>query len=128
MPIKITLLYTALLAILTIALMINVVRLRNSQKVNLGDGGNKVLTQAIRAHGNLTENAPIALLVILLLEMIGSANWIVHTLGAVLVVGRLLHAHALLTAGMPGRVVGAVATNLVVLVGAALLLRAYAGL
>lgn len=127
MPIKITLLYTALLALLTLALMINVVVKRNRHKISLGNGGNAQMTMAVRAHGNLTENAPIALLALLMLEIIGTTGWVLHLLGAALVIGRLLHAHALLNGKLPGRVIGAVTTNTVILASAIMLLVAYTG-
>ena len=50
------------------------------------------MLRAMRVHGNFAEYAPLALLLIALVESNGAgANW-VHALGTALVVGRLSHA------------------------------------
>ena len=56
--------YAALTGLLVLALAYRVVRLRRAYKIGLGDGGNDALHLANRVHGNLLENAPIALLLL----------------------------------------------------------------
>jgi uncharacterized protein len=53
------------------------------------------LQQAIRAHANFIEQAPLALIVIALAEALGARALVVHILGVALVVTRLASAHAL---------------------------------
>lgn len=69
-------------------------RLRTN--ISLLDGGDVLLTRRIRAHANFTETMPMALLLMLLLEL---ARWDAVLLGgcAVLLLGgRLLHAAGIL--------------------------------
>ena len=87
----ITALYTSLLTLIFITLSINIIRLRFKLKVGLGDGGEKRLTQAIRAHGNFAEYVPLALLLLASYELSGANSVFLHVLGATLLIGRLLH-------------------------------------
>ena len=125
MPIpQITALYAALLGLLTIVLALRVVLGRRKHRIGLGDGGQAELSRLIRAHGNLTETVPLALLLLLLLELTNVAGTWLHVFGITLVVGRLLHAWGLSRhAGTSvGRFVGALATFLVILAMCVLLL------
>jgi hypothetical protein len=90
-----TALYAALLALLCCALSVRVVRLRLQLKTPLGDGGHPRLQRAIRAHANFVEYVPLGVLVLLLLELQGSAPWVLHGGGALLLLSRLLHAYGL---------------------------------
>ena len=67
---EITLLYTSLLTILAIFLAFRNGLIRGKTKIMLGEGDSSELLQSIRAHGNLMEHAPIALILFLLLEII----------------------------------------------------------
>jgi uncharacterized protein len=91
----VTAFYAALIGLLAAALAINVIRDRGQFAVAAGDGGNPVLAQAIRAHANLVEHAPLALLVIGFAEASGVAKLIINALGVVLVVARLFSAFGL---------------------------------
>lgn len=113
--------YVALLALMQIGLTLAVVQQRRTQKVSLGtDKGDWHLIRAVRAHGNFTEIVPMAVLVILLAELQGAPLWAVHSLGILLVLGRILHAYAIFkckySTGMP-RVVGIVLNLFVLLLG-----------
>jgi uncharacterized membrane protein YecN with MAPEG domain len=91
MHITVTPIYAAIIALLILALAYRVVQLRNSEGVALGDGGNKALLRAMAAHSHALENAPIALFLMLLLEINGlGAVWL-HGTGIALVLSRLLH-------------------------------------
>lgn len=95
MSISITALFAALIGLLTIALGGRVVVLRRRFGVGVGDGGHKALTLAVRAHANLLEQAPLALLLLLLLELSGARSVLLFVLGGMLLLGRLLHAWGL---------------------------------
>ncbi|TLP44896.1 glutathione metabolism protein [Cohaesibacter sp. CAU 1516] len=86
-------LYASLIAFLFLALSVNVVRNRLKLRVALGDGGKEAMRQAVRAHGNLAEYAPIFLLLLGLAEYQGLPAWGVHLLGATFLLGRLSHAY-----------------------------------
>ena len=88
---KITLLFAALHALLMLALAARVAFHRHSQKVGLGDGGDKHLMRKIRVHANFVEYVPVALLLLALLELSGlPAIWL-WSLGGALLLARVLH-------------------------------------
>jgi len=68
-------LYAVLAALLLIKFSFDVVRLRMQYRVSYGDGGFSELQSAIRIHGNAVEYIPIALLLLLLMEMDGAETW-----------------------------------------------------
>lgn len=94
MTIAVTPIYAALIGVLAIALSVYVVRLRVRFLAASGDAGQKLLARAIRAHGNFSEYAPIGLILLFAAEFAGSSDWILHVVGAALVIGRILHALA----------------------------------
>jgi uncharacterized protein len=107
-PVHWTLLFAGACALLQCALTALVIVQRVRSKVDFLDGGDSTLLRRIRAHGNFSETAPMALLLMLLLELSGVASaWLVM-LGAALLVGRLLHAAGLLgwVGGHRARLVG----------------------
>jgi len=95
MLVKITALYSALCALLVLALAYLVTRQRHLVKVNLGDGGQEPLQLAIAVHRNAVEYIPIALLLMLIAELDHAPGWLLHGFGVALLVGRLLHAEGL---------------------------------
>ena len=52
----------ALLGLLAALLVVRVIVNRVRLKINAGDGGHAALAQAIRAHSNLSEHVPLAVL------------------------------------------------------------------
>jgi uncharacterized protein len=90
---KILPLYAALLAILFFVLSARTGNLRRRLKIAVGDAGNIKLLRAMRVHANFAEYVPICLLLVLMVEMQGASNWVVHTLGASLLIGRIFHAY-----------------------------------
>ena len=87
--------YAAALGLLGAALTFNVVRNRGRAKAVSGDGGSPALAQAIRAHCNFVEQAPLTLIVIFLAEAAGARSLMIHLYGAGLVLSRVLAATAL---------------------------------
>lgn len=85
--------YASLLALLFLFLSYRVIRLRRALKASIGDAGDKQLLRAMRVHSNFAEYTPLALLLLLALELQVFYPWALHVLGATLVVGRLLHAY-----------------------------------
>jgi Uncharacterized relative of glutathione S-transferase, MAPEG superfamily len=125
---RITGLYAALLALLTIALAVRVMLLRRNTSIGLGDGGNRTLACAVRAHGNAIEYVPVGLILLLVLELNQTLPLLLHAFGIALVVGRVVHALGLSAKpGMSaGRAVGAALTLLVLVAMALMLLWQYA--
>lgn len=90
-----TALYAAALAGLFIVLSARVIVYRRTARQSLGHGGNPILERRMRAQGNLAEYAPIALIMLMILETGGLPTFLLHTLGVVLLLGRAMHAWAL---------------------------------
>jgi uncharacterized membrane protein YecN with MAPEG domain len=120
---KITLLYAGLLALWFVVLSARVIMGRSGPgKPSLGDGGSLEMQRRIRGHANFTEYVPLSLILLALLEFSGVAAWMLHGLGAMLLLGRLMHGWALsFTANSPvGRAAG-IGLTLLSLTGAAVL-------
>ncbi len=121
---KITACYAGLLALLLVALSINVIRMRWQYRQGLGDGGHQALAQAVRVQGNFIEYAPLGLILIWLLESAGFYPAVVHALGIALVLGRVAHGWGLSQSDGPsiGRAAGMFLTFSVLIVGGLLAL------
>ena len=116
----ITALYAGLLALLYLLLAFRVVAVRRSAAIGLGDGGNALLFTRIRIHGNAAEYIPLALLLMLLLEINGTSTGWLHGLGVALLIGRVAHVQGLSQSegASAGRLVGNVLTWGVILAAA----------
>ncbi len=95
----VTAFYAAAGALLVLLLAVNVARNRRSRRIGLGDGGETAMTVAIRAHANAVETVPLAIVLLLLLELNGAPAILLHALGLLLIVARVLHAQGLLQHG-----------------------------
>ncbi len=121
----VTPLYAGILAILYLVLSFRVVMRRRAGRINLGDGGDVEMQRRIRGHGNFAEYVPFVLLLMALIEIGGvTSTWLLHTLGIMLVVGRVLHAYALSFSAhfFIGRFLGTILTFLALLVAGLLCL------
>jgi len=102
----ITSIYASLAALLIVKLTLAVIKLRRKNRISVGDGGNEALQLAIRAHANAVEYIPIALMLLLTLELNGAPKILIHILGATLLIGRILHALGLPAKDVKKRVLG----------------------
>lgn len=93
--------YIALLVLGVLPLLFNVVRYRIRHRVLLGDGGQEMLTRAIRCHGNYVENVPFALVLLLALGVAGAPALWIHATGLAMICGRIFHAIGILRANAP---------------------------
>ncbi|MEO7725726.1 MAG: MAPEG family protein [Burkholderiales bacterium] len=120
----VTPLYAGLLVLWFVLLSIRVIRRRGSDKIMLGDGGNQGFLRVIRAQANFAEYVPLALLLMVILELSHFSIYVLHALGVLLVVARLLHGYALsfTTQFAFGRIAGAGLTFFVLLIEAVLCL------
>jgi len=89
MPLSVTGLYAGILALVLIALAINVTVHRVKLKVPLGDGNNVQMRRMIRLHGNAAEYIPLAIVLMAVYELNGGGHGALHIAGLALVVGRL---------------------------------------
>lgn len=118
----ITAFYAGLLALWFVLLSTRVIARRRSGRISLGDGGDAQLQRRIRGHANFTEYVPLALLLMAFLEMGRTSIYILHALGILLVLGRLLHGVALSYTDrfFLGRMLGMVLTFTVLIVAGVL--------
>ncbi|MBV9568887.1 MAG: MAPEG family protein [Hyphomicrobiales bacterium] len=123
-PLGAAMFHAALLMLMLVGLAIFVIHRRRAAGVGLGDGGNKALARAIRAHGNFAEYAPFAIAAYILLALSTVSAGLIHTLGFVFLVGRVAHAAGLSQheGASVGRAVGVAATMLVLIAAALRLL------
>jgi hypothetical protein len=96
------------LALLIVALSINVTQHRAKLKVGLGDGGNPIMLRMVRLHANAVEYTPIALLLMGVYELNGGPRLALHVAGIAFIVGRVLHMWGMWSTDQPnfGRVAG----------------------
>jgi uncharacterized membrane protein YecN with MAPEG domain len=104
-----------LLALLYAALSIRVATMRGAKKIYLGDGGDKEMEAAVRAHANFMEYVPICLILLFALVPYYGFRTLAG-LSALLVVARLLHAAGMFGYFRHGRALGASLTLLVLVV------------
>jgi uncharacterized protein len=102
----ITSLYASLSTLLIVRLTLSVIKLRRKNRISVGDGGNEELQLAIRTHSNAVEYIPIALLLLLTLELNGAPKILIHLLGATLIIGRIIHSMGLPAKNLQKRVLG----------------------
>ena len=120
-------LYAALLAIVYLVLFGMAGAARGKANISLGDGGNRDLIVANRRHMNFVENVPLALILIGLAEISGAPKTLIHTLGIVLTLARVIHPFGLdydVMRKVP-RFIGTLGTVLVIAVSALCLLWRY---
>ena len=90
LPISLTIAAGA--ALINLWLAMRVGRVRMSEKVSIGDGGNEQLIRRMRAHSNYVENTPFVLILLALVELgLGPSLWL-WVLGMLYLVARILHA------------------------------------
>lgn len=120
--------YASLLVLLFLFLSLRVIRRRRALKVGIGDAGDKYLLRAMRVHSNFAEYTPLALLLLLALELQVFYSWALHVLGATLVIGRLLHAYGVSQTReqLQFRMAGMACTFAVMLVAAGILIYRFA--
>jgi len=102
MSVPITALYAGILALIFMALAINVTRHRAKLRVSIGDGGNPEMLRMIRLHGNAAEYIPFAVLLMALYELNGGWHIALHIVGIALIVGRLVQSWGMWGTEVPG--------------------------
>lgn len=113
MHVSVTLLYGGLTFLLVTFLGLNVSRARGVHKAGFGTMP-EVMNREIRAHGNAAEWAPLAIVLLLLLELSGLSSLALHLLGGTILLGRVVHgAGALMSKRNPLTTLGATVNYLV---------------
>ncbi len=91
MPIEITGLYASVLALIMIVLGARVSIMRAQTDIPLLHGDNIALAERIRQHANFTENVPMALILMGIVEAAGGSLAWLHAIGATLLISRIVH-------------------------------------
>lgn len=108
MVFEVTPLYALPVAAIYLVLWFRVSAVRSATGISFGDGGNGLLLQRMRQHGNCAEWSGFVLILMILAEGMGAPSVWLHVSGALLLVGRAAHPFGLSaeTAGHPLRYVG----------------------
>jgi uncharacterized membrane protein YecN with MAPEG domain len=102
MTLSITAIYAAILALIILALGVNVTMHRVKLRISLGDGGNPQMLRMIRLHANAVEYVPIAVVLMAIYEVNGGWHWALHIVGIALVAGRLIQTAGMWTTDVAG--------------------------
>ena len=89
----VTPIYASLIALLFLVLSYRIIIYRRTQRLSLGDYGDKALLARMRAQANCAEYAPTGLILLLLVELQRAPGAAVHILGLMLLAGRLAHGY-----------------------------------
>src|SRR5437868_14913617 len=94
MPMFVTPFYAGLLTLWFVLLSVRVVNLRR-RGIQFADHDDIEVNRVVRAQGNFAEYVPLALLLMGFLEATRYSIYLLHALGVMLVLARLLHGVAL---------------------------------
>jgi len=107
---NISILFTIIFIIFYLVLTIITIKARRSARVEYGDGFNKQLTKAIRAHGNFFEFTVFFIISSFLLEILDANQIYVLIINILFLIGRISHAHSMLNEKISFRMVGMMIT------------------
>lgn len=91
MVLPVTLCLVAAAALINLWLVMRIGRLRASEKIAVGDGGNQRLICGMRAQANFVENVPLVLLLIAAIELAGRGGTWLAVVGALFMLSRIAH-------------------------------------
>ncbi len=113
--------YAGLLTFVFVFLSVRVIGVRRGASVALGDGGVPALLRRARVQANFAEYVPLALVLMLMMELQNAPALALHGLGVALLGGRAIHAFGVSQDPEPMRlrVIG-MATTFMVLVASAI--------
>lgn len=91
MTLPVTGLTAAICALLLIYCAYATVKVRFANKIGFGDGDNPDLLTARRTHANLSEHAPLFLILLAILELANAHHWGITIIAGIFLVGRISH-------------------------------------
>ena len=122
---SISILFTIIFIIFYLVLTIMTIRARKSARVAYGDGFNKELTKAIRAHGNFFEFTVFFIISSFLLETLDANTIYILTVNILFVLGRVSHAYSMFKEKIKYRMIGMMTTLIIYALNSAYLLYLY---
>ncbi|MBN8521684.1 MAG: MAPEG family protein [Alphaproteobacteria bacterium] len=85
-------LYFALFGFWLAFLFLRIVKIRTTQKIAFGQGGNQDMVRAQSVHSNFVETVPFILVLMIVLEWQGMyPAWVIHLVGLTMVASRIAH-------------------------------------
>lgn len=102
--------YVALTLLFNPVLMLRIGLARGKKGINLGDGGDADMLARIRAHGNFSEVAPLALIGLMAVALMNGSHIALHIFGATYFIGRILHFLGMRGTFAQGRLIGTLMT------------------
>ncbi|MBC2662150.1 MAPEG family protein [Novosphingobium flavum] len=115
MILQTTLCLAAAAAVINFWLGMRIGQLRHALKVSVGDGGDERIIRRMRAQANFIENTPLLLILFGLIEMTGKGGVWLAPLGALFMLGRVLHGIGMDGTLTWGRMVGTLTAYLTAL-------------
>ena len=91
MTLPVTALTAAICALMLIFMMFRVISQRVRTETSFGAGNDEKLDMVRGCHSNLAENAPIAILLLALLELTNAHHWTLTGLAGLFLASRVLH-------------------------------------
>ena len=92
MSLPISMLYLSLLSLTALTITIGIVKVRMKTGISLGDGDDENLKRVMRVQSNLLENLLPFSILFILLELNNASIILLHTIGTVFLIARLIHA------------------------------------
>jgi uncharacterized membrane protein YecN with MAPEG domain len=119
----ITPLYAAALAVLFLVLSVRVIVKRRTSDIGFGAPQDSDLERRVRVHANFAEYVPLALILLAMAELRGASPLWLHIGGAILLIGRIVHAIGVSRPRTDdfGRIVGMTGSQTAILIGAVLI-------
>ncbi|MCP4046853.1 MAG: glutathione S-transferase [Gammaproteobacteria bacterium] len=115
---NVTPIYIAILGLLFLPITVRIALYRIKSRISLGTGDDPEMLRLMRGQANFVETVPMALFLLIIMEVLGASNVWLHALGLMLVLGRIVHYFGLI--GMVPfafRIIGIAATLLTILLG-----------
>jgi uncharacterized protein len=81
-------------------------KIRSTEKIAFGDGGNEMMIRRMRAQANFVEQVPVTLLLVAAVELAGKGGMWLAPLGGLFLLGRIAHAFGMDDTFKPGRGIG----------------------
>ena len=114
---SVTPIYIAILGLLFLPITVRVALYRIKSRISLGTGDDPEMVRRMRGQANFIETVPMALFLLITMEILGASDTWLQALGSALVLGRIFHYFALIeVAPFAFRVVGMGATALTILI------------
>jgi uncharacterized membrane protein YecN with MAPEG domain len=122
---SISILFTIIFIIFYLVLTIFTIKIRKSTRIAYGDGNNKKLIRAIRAHGNFFEFTVFFIIFSFLLEALDADAIYLLVVNILFVLGRVSHAYSMFKEKLKFRAIGMMTTLFIYILNSAYLLYLY---